>query len=217
MLRIYTKTGDDGTTGLLYGGRVRKDALVMQVNGVVDEAQATMGVARAEVEPGSELDTLLVGLERDLYVLMAEVATDPSKRSKLVAGATLVSDDMVAALEARIDDLIDRFDMPSEFVVPGATRVSAALDLARTVVRRAERLVVSEPVDGSLVGQYLNRLSDLLWAMARWTEGEEHLLARGEARRSRRTSTGRTVSTSGGGDSATSPGADDVGNERKQP
>ena len=186
MVRIYTKTGDDGTTGLLYGGRVPKDSLVMQINGVVDEAQASMGMARAEAEAGSELDGLLVALERDLYVLMAEVATDPSKRAKLVAGATLVTPAMVGALETRIDDLIERFDMPAEFVVPGATPVSAALDLARTVVRRAERLAVSYPVEGSLVGQYLNRLSDLLWAMARWTEGDDHLLARGAARRSRR-------------------------------
>ncbi|HWD53410.1 MAG TPA: cob(I)yrinic acid a,c-diamide adenosyltransferase [Acidimicrobiales bacterium] len=186
MVRIYTKTGDDGTTGLLYGGRVPKDSLVMQINGAVDEAQASMGMARAEADAGSELDGVLVTLERDLYVLMAEVATDPSKRAKLVAGATLVTPAMVGALETRIDDLIERFDMPAEFVVPGATRVSAALDVARTVVRRAERLAVSDPVEGSLVGQYLNRLSDLLWAMARWTEGDEHLLARGAARRSPR-------------------------------
>lgn len=186
MVRIYTKTGDDGTTGLLYGGRVPKDSLVMQINGAVDEAQASMGMARAESDAGSELDTLLVGLERDLYVLMAEVATDASKRAKLVAGVTRVTPVMVGSLETHIDDLIERFDMPADFVVPGATRASAALDVARTVVRRAERLAVSYPVEGSLVGQYLNRLSDLLWAMARWAEGEEHLLARGSARRSRR-------------------------------
>ncbi|HEX4244051.1 MAG TPA: cob(I)yrinic acid a,c-diamide adenosyltransferase [Acidimicrobiales bacterium] len=185
MVRIYTKTGDDGTTGLLYGGRVRKDSTVMQVNGAVDEAQAMMGLARAHALPGSELDDLLVRLERDLYVLMAEVATDASKRAKLAPGTTLVTEEMVAELEAHIDGLIDRFEMPTEFVVPGANPVSAALDVSRTVVRRAERLVVSDPVAGSLVGRYLNRLSDLLWAMARWAEGEDHLLARGERPRRR--------------------------------
>jgi cob(I)alamin adenosyltransferase len=208
MLKIYTKTGDDGSTGLLYGGRVPKDSLVMQINGAVDEAQASMGVARAEAEAGSELDTLLVGLERDLYVLMAEVATDPSKRAKLKAGTTLVTSEMVAGLEARIDDLIERFEMPAEFVVPGATRVSAALDLARTIVRRAERLTVTHPIEGSLVGQYLNRLSDLLWAMARWTEGEEHLLARGSARRSRRAA-GSSGTPSGPSRQKTAAAADD--------
>ena len=185
MLKIYTKTGDDGTTGLLYGGRVRKDSAVMQINGAVDEAQAAMGLARAEAETGSELDEMLTGLERDLYVLMSEVATDPANRGKLVAGKTRVTEEMVGALEAQIDRLIGEVDMPTEFVVPGANRASAALDLARTVVRRAERLVVSAPTEGSLVGQYLNRLSDLLWALARRCEGSEHLLARGAPRRSR--------------------------------
>jgi cob(I)alamin adenosyltransferase len=73
-----------------------------------------------------------------------------------------------------IDDLLQRFDKPSYFTVPGENRVSAALDLARTIVRRAERLAVREHVEGSRVVTYLNRLSDLLWAMARWQEGPEH-------------------------------------------
>jgi cob(I)alamin adenosyltransferase len=183
VLKIYTKTGDDGTTGLLFGGRVRKDSAVVHINGTVDEAQAVLGVARAEAEPGSELDELLTTLERELYVLMAEVATAPANRTKLVPGTTLVTEAMVEGLGDRIDDFIDRIDMPTEFVVPGANRASAALDLARTVVRRAERLLWSAPIEGSLVGPYLNRLSDLLWAMARWTEGELHLLARTRPRR----------------------------------
>jgi cob(I)alamin adenosyltransferase len=183
VLKIYTRTGDDGTTGLLYGGRVSKDSIVIEINGTVDEAQAALGMARAEAAPGSELDQLLTGLERDLYVLMAEVATDPSNRSKLKPGTSLVTTEMVDALEGHIDDLIQRFDLPTDFVVPGANRASAALDVARTVVRRAERLLVSSPIEDSQVGTYLNRLSDLLWAMARWTEGEHHLLARSTPRR----------------------------------
>jgi cob(I)alamin adenosyltransferase len=182
-LKIYTKTGDDGTTGLLFGGRVGKDSALVHLTGTVDEAQAAMGLARAEALPGSELDELLTLLERDLYVLMAEVTTDPSNRSKLKPGTTLVTDDMVAALENRIDDLIGRIEMPTDFVIPGANRVSAALDLARTVVRRAERLAVASPIEGSLVHRYLNRLSDALWAMARWADGDLHLLARTTPRR----------------------------------
>lgn len=178
MVRIYTKTGDDGTTGLLYGGRVPKDALVMQLTGAVDEAQAAMGVARAEALPGTAYAALLVDLERELYVLMAEVATARHHRAKLVPGATLVTAEMVAGLEQRIDELLAAFEMPAEFVVPGANRLSAALDLARTVVRRAERLAVVDPVPGSFVATYLNRLSDLLWAAARAAEGDDHLLAR---------------------------------------
>ncbi len=176
--RIYTKRGDDGTTGLLFGGRVHKDSWRIELNGAVDEAQAAIGVARAETPPGSEVNDRLIWLARDLYVLMAEVATAPENRTKLVAGSTLVSADMVTALEARIDDLLARFEMPSDFTVPGANRVAAALDLARTVVRRAERLAVAEPVAGSYVVAYLNRLSDLLWAMARWQEGPEHTLSK---------------------------------------
>src|SRR5580658_7893465 len=101
-MKIYTKKGDDGTTGLLFGGRVRKDDARIELNGAVDEAQAALGVARAETEPGSPLDELLVSLERDLWALMAEVATAPENRHKLSAGTTLVTSEMVEALEAHI-------------------------------------------------------------------------------------------------------------------
>jgi cob(I)alamin adenosyltransferase len=179
--RIYTKKGDDGTTGLLYGGRVRKDSWRIELNGAVDEAQAAVGLARAETSTGSEAYERLTAVARELYVLMAEVATAPENRSKLQAGSTLVTADMVQSLEAGIDDLLERFEMPSDFTVPGENRVAAALDLARTIVRRAERLAVAdpEPPDGSLVVAYLNRLSDFLWAMARWQEGPDHTLSKG--------------------------------------
>src|ERR1700752_1154997 len=102
MARIYTRKGDDGTTGLLYGGRVPKDSVVIEANGAVDESQAALGTVRAEVEAGSELDAMLVGLERDLYVLMAELATAPANRHKLTPGTTLVTESMITALEAQI-------------------------------------------------------------------------------------------------------------------
>jgi cob(I)alamin adenosyltransferase len=178
-LKIYTRKGDDGTTGLLYGGRVRKNDPAIEVNGAVDEAQAVLGLARAEAEPGGELDGLLIELERELYVLMAEVATAPANRAKLEPGRSLVTPAMVGALEELIDDLTARFDMPTEFVVPGRNRPAAALDVARTIVRRSERLYLTLDLDavGSHVGPYMNRLSDLLWAMARWQEGD-HLSSR---------------------------------------
>ena len=176
-MSVDTKKGDDGTTGLLFGGRVRKDSPTAEAVGDVDEAQAAIGAARAEAERGSELDGLLLDVERDLYVLMAELATAPDNPHKLEAGRTLVTPDMVDALGATTDRLAERFEMPSDFVLPGDNRRSAALDLARAVARRAERHAVTVAVDGSSVVPYLNRLSSLLWALARWQE-EAHLLAK---------------------------------------
>jgi cob(I)alamin adenosyltransferase len=176
--RLWTGKGDDGTSGLLYGGRVAKASPQLDAVGDVDEAQAAIGLARAEAHGGSELDVILIALERDLWVLMAELATDEANRAKLIPGGSLVTAEMVAALETVIDDVSSRFELPREFVVPGQDRGSALLDLARTVVRRAERSAAAVAVDGSSVIPYLNRLSSVLWTLARWVEGEP-LLTRG--------------------------------------
>lgn len=170
--KIYTRTGDDGTTGLFYGGRVAKDSELPRAYGSVDEAQAVLGMARAEAGKGSEVDATLVSLMKDLWVLMAELATLPENRRKLQDGQTLVTDEMVSKLETMIDSFDERFTPPTEFVVPGENRVSALLDLGRTVVRRAERHALLAAPSPSRIGPYLNRLSDLLWTMARWNEGE---------------------------------------------
>ena len=177
-MKIYTREGDGGTTGLYFGGRVSKSALPIALNGAVDEAQATLVWARAQAQRGSLLDELLINLERDLWVLMSEVATLPENRHKLVGQKTLVTQAMVDHLESSIDQLSSETIMPKEFVVPGENPLSAALDVARTVIRRAERLAVDYPLEGSLVITYLNRLSDLAWTMARWAEGDSHRTAR---------------------------------------
>ncbi|MGH9055361.1 MAG: cob(I)yrinic acid a,c-diamide adenosyltransferase [Acidimicrobiales bacterium] len=177
-MKIYTRKGDDGTTGLLFGGRVAKDSVVIAANGAVDEAQAALGVVRSHVERGSELDGLLVRVERDLYVLMAELATAEANRRKLQPGVSLVTEEMVSSLEGRIDDLTGRFPPLKDFVIPGHDEVAAGLDVARTVVRRAERASIGASPPGSLVVQYLNRLSDLVWTMARWQEQGDSLLSR---------------------------------------
>ena len=176
-MKVYTRQGDDGTTGLLFGGRVPKDAPGPAAYGTTDEAIAALGLARAETPHDGELAELLVRLQRELFVVGAELATAPENRTKLEPGRTLVTAEMVTALEPLIDAITDRFDAPKEFVLPGETRVAAALDVARTVVRRAERESVSattvgwiEP--GSQVVPYLNRLADLCWTLARWQEGE---------------------------------------------
>ena len=171
MARIYTKTGDDGTTALFFGGRVRKDDPHPRAFGAVDEAQAALGLVRAFTD-SDELAGLMVDLERGLYIAMAELATLPQNRPKLQAGTTLVEPAMVTSLEALIDRYSERFDPPTEFVLPGGTRVAAMLDVARTTMRRAEREALAVVTADSEVGKYLNRLSDLLWVLARWQEGE---------------------------------------------
>jgi cob(I)alamin adenosyltransferase len=177
VTRIYTGKGDDGTTGLLFGGRVAKDSAHPRATGAVDEAQAAIGAARALCEPGGELDGQLVQVCRDLWVLMAELATLPAHRAKLTDGQSRVTVAMVQALEAVVDEVGTHFEVPRDFVVPGQTPLSAQLDVARTVVRRAERDAVAVCGSDSHVLPYLNRLSSLLWAQARWVEGE-HLLSR---------------------------------------
>ncbi len=176
-VKIYTRKGDDGTTGLLYGGRVSKDSALPMAYGAVDEAQSFIGLARSEVTDPA-VDASLVRIERDLWVVMAELATDAANQDRLVDGETRVTEAMVTALEVWLDALAESFEMPTEFVVPGQTRLGALLDVARTVVRRAERDTLAATSEGSLVGMYLNRLSDLLWMLARASEGDAVLATR---------------------------------------
>ncbi len=173
-MKIYTRDGDDGTTGLYFGGRTSKSSDQIEVNGEVDEAQSALGWARSLAEPGSRLDALLISVELDLWVLMAEVATAPENRRKLAPNKSLVTTEMIARLEAEIDALSENLEIAKEFVVPGESQLSAALDVARTVIRRAERVAVGYPLGESLVVAYLNRLSDLAWTMARYAEGSQH-------------------------------------------
>jgi cob(I)alamin adenosyltransferase len=173
-VKIYTRDGDDGTTGLYFGGRASKNSQQIDVNGAVDEAQSSLGWARSLADPGSRLDELLISVERDLWVLMAEVATSSDNRHKLAPGKSLVTDEMIARLETEIDALSEGLEISRDFIVPGEGQLSAALDVARTVVRRAERLAVGYALADSLVVVYLNRLSDLVWTMARFAEGTHH-------------------------------------------
>lgn len=181
MPRIYTKTGDDGTTGLLYGGRIPKDDLATEAYGTTDEAVAAMGLARSLTGDPSMAEEILT-MQRELFVVGADLATNPGERDKLVAGVSLVTADMTERLEHRIDTLVAERPLPDVFVVPGATPSSAALDLARATVRRAERAVVAleraERAVNPEVRRYLNRLSDLLFVLARWEAGESEPASR---------------------------------------
>jgi cob(I)alamin adenosyltransferase len=176
-MKVYTRTGDDGTTGLLFGGRVGKDEVGPEAYGAVDEAVSALGLARAELDPDSELHDLLVQLQRELFVVGAELATAPDNRAKLQPEVSLVTAEMVTRLEPIIDDVTARFDAPREFVLPGQNPVAAALDLARTVIRRAERATVTATRVGwlgaeSQVVPYLNRVADLVYTLSRWQEGD---------------------------------------------
>ena len=171
-MKIYTRAGDEGQTGLLHGEKVAKNSVLPEAYGTVDEAQAILGLVRTECGDNADLEDKIIHIERDLYVLMAELATDPSNHDKLESGKNKVNEEMINFLEEFIDDISSRFELPKEFVIPGQNRISALIDIARTVVRRAERRTISCGVKNSLAVPYLNRLSDLLWAMARWQEGE---------------------------------------------
>ncbi len=176
-VKIYTKTGDDGTTGLFYGGRASKDDAGPEAYGTVDEAVSVLGMARAESARGAELHELLVRLQRELFVVGAELATAPANRRKLTDGTTCVTVAMVEALEPIIDDVTARFEQPTEFVLPGENRVGAALDLAARSCGAPSAASVAATRSawleaGSQVVPYLNRLADLLWVLARWQEGE---------------------------------------------
>lgn len=180
-MRIYTRKGDTGTTGLLFGGdRISKGDLRADAYGSTDEAVSAIGLARASMGAATDrtealLQGLALRLQRELFVVGAELATHVDRRGKLKAGETLVTPQMVSALEAEIDSLEAANPMPAEFVLPGESVSGAAFDLARTTVRRAERRAVELTAQGGLpdsqVVPYLNRLADLLFVMARAADG----------------------------------------------
>jgi cob(I)alamin adenosyltransferase len=175
-MKIYTRKGDAGDTGLLFGGaRVGKGSPRIEAAGTVDEAVAAMGLARTALRADDPLAGLLIRLQKELFVVGAEVATHSVRRARLTPGTSLVTEAMVTALEREIDGLTAAHPMPVEFVVPGESQPGAALDLARSVTRRAERRVVVLAEGGDLpdsqVVRYLNRLADLLFVMARLADG----------------------------------------------
>jgi len=180
-VKVYTKRGDDGTTGLLYGGRVDKHDERTTAYGTVDETVSALGLARSELD-GHLHDTVLE-IQRELFVVAAQLATDPDHWDRLEVGVSRVDDGMVDAVDARIDACVARHPLPGGFVVPGGNRAAAAIDLARTICRRAERCVVALqragmlPDDGPM--RYLNRLGDELYVLAREVEGS-HLYSREE-------------------------------------
>ncbi len=170
-MKIYTKTGDDGTTGLFGGARVLKASARVEAYGTVDELNASLGLARS-TGLGPFTDGVLARVQVDLFTLGAELACVPGKEDKLAM--TLLGASDAERLERAIDDAEARLEPLTTFILPGGSPAGAALHLARTVARRAERAllaVVDERPRGALV-VYLNRLSDLLFVLARLANKE---------------------------------------------
>ena len=192
MTRIYTKKGDDGTTSLWYGGRVAKSDPRTEAYGALDEAASALGVARSLCgEAEAELAADILRLQDDLFIAGAELATAPEAAGRLTDGVSRVTEAMAAELEELIDRYMDRVELPPKFVIPGGTQLSAQLDVARAVIRRAERRTVALALEGGLASaellRFLNRASDAAYAIARFADtGEPELFAgreRGERRR----------------------------------
>jgi cob(I)alamin adenosyltransferase len=184
-MKIYTRKGDDGTTGLWYGGRVPKFDARPEAYGSCDEAAAALGAARAAAERGGELYEDILRMQNELFVAGAELATAQEAAGRLEPGVSKVTDAMVERLESDIDRYMERVDLPPKFVIPGGTELSARLDVARSAVRRAERRVSALRHGGQLADDtvltYLNRLSDALFAMARFADEPEPELFEGRA------------------------------------
>ena len=167
-MKIYTKSGDDGTTGLIGGERTGKESSRIAAYGTVDELNATLGVARAALDGGA-VDAALARVQDDLFVLGAELASPPGRAADKLGVGRLGEDD-VKRLEQEIDDWEAELPPLKNFIVPGGAPAAAALHLARTICRRAERTAWALARDsgvGDATLRYLNRLSDHLFVAAR--------------------------------------------------
>ncbi|MEI7742251.1 MAG: cob(I)yrinic acid a,c-diamide adenosyltransferase [Chloroflexota bacterium] len=186
---VATGKGDDGQTSLLFGGdRVYKDDLYTEAYGTIDETVAALGIARAELVVKAEQAPLppmlarlaehILRIQRELFVVGAELATNPDARERQQDGVTRVSQTMVEGMDTLLQEWEAQIVMPREFIVPGESRLSAALELARTIQRRAERHTVrlarrDHGIGAARLIPYMNRLADLLWILARAAEQAE--------------------------------------------
>lgn len=173
--KVYTKFGDQGETSLLYGGRVSKNNPHCEAYGITDEAVSAMGLGRATSED-TKVKEILRDRQRELFTIAAELATDPEKYELFKEHFSPVTEGMVDNLETIIDALEEEFQMPNVFILPGGSPASSAIDMARTIIRTAERRVVALEEAGrltnGLINAYLNRLGDLLFVLARYQDRE---------------------------------------------
>jgi cob(I)alamin adenosyltransferase len=171
--RIYTRYGDEGQTSLLYGGRVSKNDPHTEAYGVIDEAVSAMGLARA-LSQDPKVKEIIRDLQRELFMVAAELATDPQRYDLFKRHFSPVTADLAERMERTIDELEDSTQMPTVFILPGGSAPSGAIDLARSLIRTAERRVVALHEQGKLTNpeilRYLNRLGDLLFVLARYQD-----------------------------------------------
>ena len=172
-MQIYTRSGDEGETGLLFGGRVSKSDVRTEAYGSTDHAVSAIGLARA-LASEEKVKDILLDVQREMFMVGAELATDPTNRHLLLEHFQIVGESHVARLEKLIDEIGEQVELPPNFIIPGASTASAALDLARTQVRTAERRVVdlktADLLPNIQILVYLNRLSDLLFMLARYED-----------------------------------------------
>jgi cob(I)alamin adenosyltransferase len=183
VVKIYTKKGDDGRTSLWYGGRVPKHHGRTEAYGALDEACSQLGLARALCDAETDLAADILRLQDDLFVAGAELATAPEAATRLEDGVSRTTEAMVAEIEERIDRYMAEVDLPPQFVIPGGNELSAQLDVARTVIRRAERRIAALAEEGELASEtvihFVNRASDLAYAMARFADVDDPALFQG--------------------------------------
>ena len=188
MVKIYTRKGDDGTTSLWYGGRVPKSHGRTEAYGALDEATSALGVARSLCGSNAEAELAadILKLQDDLFIAGAELATAPEASGRLEDGISRVTEEMVGWAEGRIDRYMAEVELPPQFVIPGGNQLSAQLDVGRTVIRRAERRVAALAAEGEIASEtlihFINRASDLAYAMARFADVADPALFEGRRR-----------------------------------
>ena len=174
-LKVYTKKGDTGQTGLLLGGRVSKADPRCEAYGAADESVSAMGLARA-LCTNERVKEILLKVQREMFTVGAELATDPAEYRVLRTKFSVITAPMVGELERFIDEIDAQIELPRAFIVPGGSPGSGALDLARSLLRTAERRIVALQEESKLpnpqVLRYVNRLSDLLFMLARLEDRE---------------------------------------------
>ena len=172
-MKTFNKKGDQGETSLLYGGRVPKSSPRPQAYGVVDEAMSSLGLARA-LSTNARVKEIVYKVQQDLSILAAELATELDHHDKLKEHNWVITAEMVDRLQQWIEQLEGEIQMPKQFIIPGATAGSGALDLARSIIRRAERQTVAlyrrRMLKNENVLSYLNRAADLAFTLARYEE-----------------------------------------------